>query len=168
MVRAGFKLLYILKTGRTLRGGLTSPNPIPAQSSSPQICESHAACAPPVRRHTKPGFLTPLTVSILGLAITVALWGYGYKLSLYDRHPGKSTDNLVAKLWIKERCGVASMVRAAAPTNRSQDSSAQPAPRLPIAVETLAAASPGFERRPIRSPIEFDLLSRPPPSSPSL
>jgi hypothetical protein len=41
-------------------------------------------------------------VGIVGLAIAVSLWGYGYKLSLYDRHAGPSSVP-IAKLWIEPR-----------------------------------------------------------------
>jgi hypothetical protein len=33
----------------------------------------------------------------------VALWGFGYKLSLYHRHASPSARVLVAKLWIEPR-----------------------------------------------------------------
>jgi len=44
----------------------------------------------------------PCTFGIVGLAIAVALWGYGYKLSLYHRHAAPSSVP-IAKLWIEPR-----------------------------------------------------------------
>jgi len=45
----------------------------------------------------------PHALALIALAITVALWGYGYKLSLYHRHVAPSQRVLVAKLWIEPR-----------------------------------------------------------------
>jgi len=45
----------------------------------------------------------PHALGLIALAITVALWGYGYKLSLYHRHVAPSQRVLVAKLWIEPR-----------------------------------------------------------------
>jgi hypothetical protein len=45
----------------------------------------------------------PCTLGIIGLAIAVVLWGYGYKLSLYHRDAASSARIPVAKLWIESR-----------------------------------------------------------------
>jgi hypothetical protein len=45
----------------------------------------------------------PCTLGIVGLAIAVVLWGYGYKLSLYYRDAASSARIPVAKLWIESR-----------------------------------------------------------------
>jgi hypothetical protein len=45
----------------------------------------------------------PWAVGFIGLAIVVALWGFGYKLSLYHRHVEPSARALVAKMWIETR-----------------------------------------------------------------
>lgn len=45
----------------------------------------------------------PSALGFIGLAIAVALWGFSYKLSLYDRHTGPSSRISVAKLWIESR-----------------------------------------------------------------
>lgn len=45
----------------------------------------------------------PCTLGFVGLAIVVALWGYGYKLSLYHRHDQNSSRVSVAKMWIEPR-----------------------------------------------------------------
>ena len=39
----------------------------------------------------------------IGLAIAVALWGFGYRLSRYDLHPNATTRASVAKLWDKHQ-----------------------------------------------------------------
>jgi hypothetical protein len=41
----------------------------------------------------------PFPLTLVGLAIMVALWGYGYKLSLYHPYPNPSSRASVAKLW---------------------------------------------------------------------
>lgn len=46
----------------------------------------------------------PLAFGLLGLAVAVAVWGYGYKLSLYTVPPGTSS-RVPAKLWIEHRYG---------------------------------------------------------------
>lgn len=54
------------------------------------------------------GISNPLAVGLLGLALAVTLWSYGYKLSLYGSVCGDSTPRVpVAKLWIEHRFGVA-------------------------------------------------------------
>lgn len=45
----------------------------------------------------------PYALGFVGLAIVVALWGFGYKLSLYHRHAEPSARTLVAKMWIEPR-----------------------------------------------------------------
>jgi len=45
----------------------------------------------------------PCALGIVGLAIAVVLWGYGYKLSLYHRNTSHSGRIPVAKLWIEPR-----------------------------------------------------------------
>ena len=44
----------------------------------------------------------PCALGIVGLAVAVFLWGYGYKLSLYHRHAAPSSVP-IAKLWIEPR-----------------------------------------------------------------
>jgi hypothetical protein len=66
-------------------------------------------------------FPTPFRPSVLGfaaLAIAVALWGAGYKLSLYQHLNDRAKCLPVAKLWIEHRDTVGitvSKLRAAAP-----------------------------------------------------
>lgn len=45
----------------------------------------------------------PSALALVGLAIAVALWGFGYKLSLYHPDPTPSSQFPVAKLWIEHR-----------------------------------------------------------------
>jgi hypothetical protein len=45
----------------------------------------------------------PLTLSLLGLALAVFLWGLEYKVSLYHPHPNHSARVNVAKLWVGPR-----------------------------------------------------------------
>jgi hypothetical protein len=43
----------------------------------------------------------PFSLGLVGLAITVALSGFGYKLSRYHRHPALPLQATVVKLWIE-------------------------------------------------------------------
>ena len=45
----------------------------------------------------------PCILGLFGLGITVALWGFGYKLSLYHGHAAPSSRVPVARLWIEPR-----------------------------------------------------------------
>jgi hypothetical protein len=45
----------------------------------------------------------PCALGFIGLAIAVALWGFGYKLSRYTLHPDSLTRTSVAKLWDKHQ-----------------------------------------------------------------
>jgi hypothetical protein len=45
----------------------------------------------------------PCALGIVGLALAVVLWGYGYKLSLYHRDAASSARIPVAKLWLGPR-----------------------------------------------------------------
>lgn len=47
--------------------------------------------------------LRPCTPGLIGLAITVFLWGLGYKLSLYQPHREVSRKATMAKLWTGRR-----------------------------------------------------------------
>lgn len=44
--------------------------------------------------------LRPCVLGFLTLALAVAAWGYGYKISLY--HPNSRARSIVAKLWDKQ------------------------------------------------------------------
>lgn len=46
-------------------------------------------------------FYRPYLLGFSGLALAVALWGFGYKLSLYRRHLAPAQRSIVAKLWIE-------------------------------------------------------------------
>lgn len=55
------------------------------------------------QRATRKQLLRPYALGLIALATTVALWGFGYKLSLYHRQASPSERLLVAKLWIEPR-----------------------------------------------------------------
>jgi hypothetical protein len=59
-------------------------------------------------RKNKPRWLKvhPLTLTLLGLAVAVVLWGLEYKVSLYHPHPKHSARVGVAKLWLGPRRAV--------------------------------------------------------------
>src|ERR1039458_903872 len=41
--------------------------------------------------HKLRGLMRPLSLGLIGLAVEVAIWGFAYKLSLYQPHPSHST-----------------------------------------------------------------------------
>lgn len=43
----------------------------------------------------------PCAIGLIGLSISVFLWGFSYKLSLYHRHPTSHAP--VVKLWVESR-----------------------------------------------------------------
>jgi hypothetical protein len=43
----------------------------------------------------------PSTLGLVGLAIVIALSGFGYKLSLYHHHPSPPRQAIVVKFWIE-------------------------------------------------------------------
>ena len=45
----------------------------------------------------------PWALAFIGLALSVSLWGFGYKLSRYNPHPDASSRALFAKLWDKHQ-----------------------------------------------------------------
>ena len=47
--------------------------------------------------------LTPWTIALFGLALAVALWGFGYKLSRYNPHLDAAARASYAKLWDKHQ-----------------------------------------------------------------
>ncbi|MGA7339112.1 MAG: hypothetical protein WBE72_09265 [Terracidiphilus sp.] len=56
--------------------------------------------------------LRPYALGLVGLAIAVTLWGFGYKLSLYLVHPAPSVRASVAKFWVEPRNGCLAAVSA--------------------------------------------------------
>lgn len=92
-----------------------------------------------VRRPARRGYpsweqiFRPCALGILGLAITVVLWGTGYKLSLYHRHPVPPPVP-VAKLWVESRnvsLAVASGLKAKSHFVSDSQASFNPIQRLP-------------------------------------
>jgi hypothetical protein len=55
------------------------------------------------RKKRRWAHVLPLSIGLLGLALAVALWGIGYKLSLYRPHPTSSVRAGAAKLWVGPR-----------------------------------------------------------------
>jgi len=45
----------------------------------------------------------PWALAFIGLAISVALWGFGYKLSRYNPHQDAASRALFAKMWDKHQ-----------------------------------------------------------------
>jgi hypothetical protein len=86
---------------------LSAGNPITIIASAPQkpvlrLGVRTPGCFPAWRQVSG-----PCAFGILGLALAVVLWGYGYKLSLYHRNAASSARIPAAKLWIEPRSAFA-------------------------------------------------------------
>lgn len=116
----------------------------------------------------------PLALSLLGLALTVTLWGYAYRLSQYTNVPCGSQPRLLApRLWNEQRFGLTGISSDAAFLNFKARVYAHPGGSAAIAAAPafsvqsvsgvpLVAARPRvvplFDAAiPLRSP-PFDLL----------
>ena len=76
----------------------------------------------------------PCALGIAALAIAVVLWGYGYKLSLYERNTSPSARTPVAKLWIEPRAAsvaTASSIKAISHSVAGAQAAVATVPRLP-------------------------------------
>ena len=62
--------------------------------------------------------LQPLVLVLLGLEIAIALWGFGYRISLYQRHRIAPMRSATARLWIDTRSDI--LTEAQRPKNRSR------------------------------------------------
>lgn len=58
---------------------------------------------PPPERSFSPSLFRPWALGFIGLAISVALWGFGYKISRYNPHPDAASRTLLAKMWDKHQ-----------------------------------------------------------------
>ena len=56
----------------------------------------------------------PLSLALIGLAVAVTLWGFGYKLSLYSNSSDPLPRLPEAKVWIEHRYGYAVEFKIAA------------------------------------------------------
>jgi hypothetical protein len=102
-------------------------------------------------------------LGIVGLAIAVVLWGYGYRISLYHRHAAPLANASVAKLWIDPNgasVAVPSRLKAKAHLLPGSQAFAGPVQRFHRLSSAAACTVPLCERR-----VAFFLLipSRAPP-----
>lgn len=63
------------------------------------IADGYAAPGCPFSRR----LFRPWAIGFIGLAIAVASWGYGYKISRYNPHPDASSHAFFAKMWDKHQ-----------------------------------------------------------------
>lgn len=54
-----------------------------------------------LRRFVRRLLLQPCSLALFGLAFAIALWGFSYKISLYQRHRLSPMRSAVAKLWFE-------------------------------------------------------------------
>jgi len=143
---------------------LSVRNPITRTASAPQKPvlswrRQARSCYPAWRQVSG-----PCALGIIGLAIAIVLWGYGYRISLYHREAAPSARISIAKLWIEPRSAsveAASRLEAIShltPGSQAFSARIQPPPSLSRAV---ACIPPSCECRVTF----FDLLipSRAPP-----
>jgi hypothetical protein len=101
------------------------------------------------------GIFRPWTLALVGLALSVSLWGFGYKLSRYN--PDPSSRALFAKLWDKHQ----DVSQLTAVTGLSAPS---PQSRLVVHTPLLLLAPPS---NPARDAVSHDEdCKRTPASSP--
>jgi hypothetical protein len=108
--------------------------------------------------------LRPCTFGLIGLAIAVALWGFGYKLSLYHRHAAPSSRVPVAKLWIEPRdafVAAASSLNAKSHLVPTPQAFPVPILRLPLLSQTVPCNYP--VRRHLVAYFDFLIPFRSPP-----
>lgn len=96
----------------------------------------------------------PLALGLLGLAVAVTVWGYGYKLSLYIVPSGTSSSRIPAKLWIEHRFGFSELSSSATTPNLKARIFAQPS------VWALLAAGPEFSSHNVTALLSGALRSR--------
>ena len=146
---------------------MDSSNPIPAISRSSQFCDRPAANSQRNRRTRQTNPFLPSALLLLFLGIAVGLWGYGYKLSLYQCHCGTAQANQVVKLWDQQSSSI-STLHVCTHRGRNLESPAKPVSEHSVAPEFARTSVRPAARSRAQLPVEFELLSRPPPSITSL
>jgi hypothetical protein len=129
---------------------LSDRNPITIAVSAPQkpvlSCRRQARSCYPAWRQVS----GHCALGIIGLAIAVVLWGYGYRISLYHREGAPSARIPVAKLWIEphsasvEAASRLKSISHLAPGSQAFSESIQ---RLPGLNSAVASTLPLCERR---------------------
>lgn len=113
-------------------------------------------------------FFRPSSLGCLGLALTIFLWGYSYKLSLYRTHRDTASRSLAARLWVDQRhaTGLAALrVRVEADPNGQSDAlDAKTLHLFDLTCACTQVAAPARNRRLCFSKSLLPLRS--PPSSP--
>jgi hypothetical protein len=78
------------------------PNPTPFRCLDAQP-SSHPVTPDSVTEpHPPGGTFRPYAFGLLTLALAIALWGFGYRLSRYNPHPSAASRASMAKLWDKQ------------------------------------------------------------------
>lgn len=81
--------------------------------------------------------LRPLNLGLIGLAAAVAIWGFAYKLSLYQPHSSHSAQTNVAKMWLgPEGTLLTAKSRAKSDLQRKVDLDAALKPQSPTPPDT--------------------------------
>ena len=110
-----------------------------------------AAAMKSLRRSAWRQIFQPCTLALLGLAVAVALWGFGYKLSLYHAHRSAPLRSAATRLWMDPPSDALIVVqRLKSRSHSTTRRSALPGlpQRLPQSASVLAniarTAPPGF------------------------
>src|SRR5579875_3126721 len=122
--------------------------------SRPAICSFRArgfrlssrrtlcAASAPADRLTKSSLrdsFRPFALSLIGLAVTVALWGYSYRISRYSAmHTSRV---FVARLWVENRLAVAARRATARNSVKQFGAGADAAPLAAVQAPALARAA---------------------------
>jgi hypothetical protein len=143
---------------------MSARSPIPTNADATHECVLSTRAQAQSQNSPWRQVFRPHAFWIVGLAVAVFLWGYGYKLSLYQCHSGSSSQTTVAKLWIEPRTAsvaAASRVKTILHFGSGAQAVFVTIQRLPIICRTVASILPWCERHAVF----FDLLvpSRAPP-----
>jgi len=129
MKRAGHSNLALHRS-KERPGNLSIGNSDSMDAGAAEISDSLTGTLTQAKSSSFPQIFRPCALGLVALAIAVFLWGFSYKLSLYNRSSNPTARASVAKLWIEPR----SNVTAAAANKRLA---------LPPGPDFLAASVPG-------------------------
>jgi hypothetical protein len=143
---------------------MSARSPIPTNEDATHECVLGTRPPAPSQNLSWRQLFKPYAFGIVGLAVAVFLWGYGYKLSLYNRHPESSSRASVAKLWIEPRSAsvaAASSLKGNSHPVAGSQAAVATVQMLPALCRTVAWILPFCQRHSVL----FDLLvpSRAPP-----
>ncbi len=133
---------YTADTGRFFtRMSARPPRPAICGSCAPLFRAQQSASAPavPSARACHRDSFRPFALSLIGLAVAVALWGYSYRISRYSAV--RTSRVFVAKLWVENRLAVAARRATARNSVKQFGAGADAAPLAAVQAPALARAA---------------------------